>query len=139
MRKFSVYVVLALAVLAMALPAAAEHPQKPGKWQIKMQMNMPSMPIKMPPVTFDVCVTEEDLQDPQKSVPTDPKNPCTISDYKIDGNTVTYTMDCPKQKMKGKGEITYTGESFTCIVDMTVQDQEMSATYAGTWKGECTK
>ena len=139
MRRFSAYVVVVLAILTIAVPTFAEHPQKPGKWQIKMQMDIPNMPIKMPPVTFDACVTEEDLKDPQKSVPADPKNPCKISDYAIDGNTVTYTMECPKTKMKGKGEITYTGESFNSTVNLDVDGQEMTAKYTGTWKGECTK
>ena len=139
MRKLSAYVVVVLAILAIAIPAVAAHPQKPGKWQIKMQMEMPGMPYKMPPVTFEVCLTEEDLQDPNKAVPSDPKNPCKISDYEVDGNKVTYTMECPKQKMKGNGEMTFEGDSFTSVVNMKMEDHEMTAKYTGTWKGECTK
>jgi hypothetical protein len=83
MRKFMPYALVALLVV-VAVPAfAADHPQKPGKWQLKMEMDIPNMPIKMPPVTFETCITEEDLKDPQKAVPNDPKSKCTVGDYKI--------------------------------------------------------
>ena len=136
MRKFT----LAVLALALAVPAfAADHPQKPGKWEMTMQMDMPGMPFKMPPIKTTICLTEEDLKDPQKSVPSDPKNKCTVSDYKIDGNKVTWAMECPKQKMKGTGEATYTDDSFTATVQMQMEDHEMTAKYSGKWKGECEK
>lgn len=141
MRKSVPYVLAALVALALvAVPAgAAEHPQKPGKWQIKMEMEIPGMPVKMPPVNFEVCLTEEDLKDPQKSVPNDPKSKCNVGDYKVDGNTVSWTVDCPKQNMKGNGEITYTDSSYTGQMLMTVGEQEMKTKYSGKWLGSCTK
>jgi hypothetical protein len=140
MRKYVKYLVAALVVLAAVVPAgAAENPQKPGKWQIKMQMEMPGMPIKLPPTTFEMCLTEEDLADPQKSVPNDPKSDCKVSDYKVDGKTVSWSMDCPKQKMKGTGEITYTDESYTGTMDMLIGEQAMTMKYSGKFLGTCTK
>lgn len=141
MRKSVPYLLAAaVLVLAAAVPAsAAENPQKPGKWQIKMQMEIPNMPVKMPPVNMEVCLTEEDLEDPQKSVPNDPKSQCNVGDYKIDGNTVTWTVDCPKQNMKGNGKITYTDSSYDGWMKMLVGEQEMTTKYSGKWLGECTK
>ncbi|HEV7242596.1 MAG TPA: DUF3617 domain-containing protein [Thermoanaerobaculia bacterium] len=142
MRKSVPYILAALLVTAVVLPAAAAdtpHPQKPGKWQIKTQMEMPGMPVKIPPVSFEVCVTEEDLKDPKKAVPSDPKSKCDVSDYKIDGNTVTWTINCPKQDTKGTGVITFTENSYTGKMDMTVGEQEMQMKYSGKWLGECTK
>ena len=142
MRKSVPYVLAVLLAVAVILPAAAAdtpHPQKPGKWQVKMQMEMPNMPVKMPPFTWEICLTEEDLKDPQKAVPNDPKNKCDVADYKVDGNTVTWTINCPKQDMKGTGEITYTDDSYSGKMDMTVGEQEMSTKYSGKWIGECTK
>lgn len=137
MRKF-ILVVLALAIAIPAL-AADRPPQRPGNWEMTMQMDMPGMPFKMPPVKMTICITEEDLKDPNKAVPGDPKSKCTVNDYKIDGNKVTWTVDCPKQKMKGEGEATYTENSFTANVHMTMEDREMTAKYSGKWKGECSK
>ena len=140
MRKTLSHVVILLATLALAIPAiAADSPQKPGKWQTKMQMEMPGMPFKMPPVTMEVCVTEEDLKDPQKSVPNDPKNPCKVGDYQVDGNTVSWTVDCPQQNMKGKGKITFTESSYAGEMKMQMDEQEMTAKYSGKWMGECKK
>ena len=136
MRKL-ILIVLALAI---AVPAvAADHPQKPGQWEMTMQMEMPGMPMKLPPFKHTMCVTAEDLKDPQKSVPSDPKSKCTISDYKIDGNKVSWAMECPKQKMKGTGEATYTADSFTATTHLTMEDREMTVKYSGKWKGECEK
>ena len=140
MRKSVPYLAAAIVALAAVVPASAiENPQKPGKWQIKMQMEMPGMPIKLPPVNFEVCLTEEDLQDPQKAVPNDPKSKCTVGDYKVDGNTVTWTVDCPKDKTTGEGQITFDDESYKGWMKMKVQDQEMKTNYTGKWLGTCTK
>ena len=128
-----------LFVVASAALAADTPPQKPGRWAMKMEMEMPGMPFKMPAINHEVCLTEEDLKDPQKAVPNDPKAKCTVSDYKIDGNTVTWTVDCPKEKTKGKGEITYSEDSFKGWMKMQVGEQEMTTKYTGTWKGECKK
>jgi hypothetical protein len=137
MRKYVLFVLAALMVCGTVF--AAEHPQKPGKWQVKMQMEMPGMPFKMPPITTEVCLTAEDLQNPDKAVPNDQKSKCTVSDYKVNGNTVTWTIDCPKDKTHGTGEITYTDSSYTGTMKMTVGEQEMSTKYTGKWLGECKK
>ena len=132
-------VVLCVTLLFVAGSALAANPQKPGKWNIKMQMEMPGMPVKLPPVNFDVCLTEEDLANPDRAVPKDPKSSCKVGDYTIDGNTVTWTVDCPKEKMKGEGKITFNDTSYTGAMHMTMGDQEMSTKYTGKWLGECTK
>lgn len=140
MRKTMLYLFAAMLAFSVVIPASASpSPQKPGKWKVTMQMEMPGMPIKMPPMSFEVCLTEEDLKDPQKAVPNDPKSDCKVGDYAIDGNTVTWTVDCPKQKMKGEGEITFTNESYTGKMDMQIGEQEMSTKYSGKWIGACTK
>lgn len=141
MRKYVPYALAAvMAIVAVSPMRAADHPQKPGKWQIKMEMEMPGMPFKMPPITHTMCLTAEDLADPEKSVPkSDPKQKCTISDYKVDGNTVTWSMDCPKDKMTGTGTFTYSGDTYTGTMDMKKDEQEMHMKYSGKWMGECTK
>jgi hypothetical protein len=138
MRK-SVSYALALLALAAVPALAAEHPQKPGKWQLTMQMEMPGMPVKLPPVTMEMCITEEDLQDPQKAVPNDPKSDCKVGEYKVDGNTVTWTVDCPKNQMKGSGEITFSDDSYDGSMEMTMGEQQMKTKYSGKWLGECKK
>ena len=133
-------VMCAAVLLTVAGTALAAGPQKPGRWAIKMQMEMPGMPFKMPAINHEVCLTEEDLKNPQKAVPNDPKSKCTVGDYKVDGDTVTWTVECPKDKTKGTGEITFTSEdSYKGWMKMQVGEQEMTTTYSGAWKGECKK
>jgi hypothetical protein len=81
----------------------------------------------------------EDLKDPQRSVPNDPKMKCTVSDYKIDGKTASWSLECPQQKVTGTGQITYAEDSYTGSMKMKMGDHEMSTKYSGKWMGECTK
>jgi hypothetical protein len=141
MRKSLPYVLaLLLAMTFSSLAQAADHPpQKPGKWRLTIQMEMPGMPMKMPPITRDICVTEDDINDPQKAVPNDPKNPCKVSDYKVDGNKVSWTVDCPKQKTTGTGEMTFADESYTGWTKFKMGEQEMTQNYSAKWLGACDK
>ncbi|HEY0370868.1 MAG TPA: DUF3617 family protein [Thermoanaerobaculia bacterium] len=143
MRKSVPYVFAVLVALVVMLPAsAADHPGKPGKWQMKIEMEIPGMPVKMPPITHEICLTEEDMKNPEKAVPgADPKRQtdCKVGDYKVNGNTVSWTIDCPKQNTKGTGEVTYTEDSYTGTMKMTVGEQEMKAKYSGKWLGTCEK
>lgn len=126
----------------MATPLLAEAPpQKPGKWQIKMQMEMPGVPMKLPAVNTTVCLTEEDLKDPQSAVPNDPKSDCEVGDYEVDGNTIRWTVDCPSQQMKGSGEITFNadGTGYEGAMKMNLSGQEMSTKYTATHQGACSK
>ena len=134
-KRFAV--VVAVCLLATAVFAAS--PVKPGKWEMTMQTEITGMPMKMPPFTFETCVTAEDLKDPQKAVPSDPKSKCKVSDYKIDGNTVSWTVDCPEQQAKGSGQITFTEDSYSGLMTIKIRDQEMKQKYSGKWIGECTK
>lgn len=140
MRK-SIPTLFAIAILIVAaLPAlGAGSPQKPGKWQVKMEMEVPGVPVKMPPVVTDVCLSQEDIDNPQKSVPVDPQSDCKVGDYKIDGKVVSWTVDCPKQNMKGSGSITFTDTTYAGTMNMSVGDQQMKAKYSGKWLGECAE
>ncbi len=126
--------VCTLLVLALAIPTFAEskHPMKPGKWAVTMQMEMPGMPMKMPAVNSTTCVTREQLEkDPQAGIPKDKKSDCKIGDYKQDGNTISWTISCPKQNMTGEGEITFKDDSYTGAMNMKMGEQEMSMKYTG--------
>ncbi|HVR40053.1 MAG TPA: DUF3617 family protein [Thermoanaerobaculia bacterium] len=131
---------MAVLALALATTVFAGSPQKAGKWQMTMQIEAPNLPVKMPPFTMTHCVTEEDAKNPENAIPKDPQgraSQCKPSDYKFEGNKVTWTIDCPKQKMKGNGEITYSEDSFAGWMKMTAGDQEMTTKYSGKYLGAC--
>lgn len=130
---------LCAVVLAAALPTfAADSPMKPGKWQVTIQSDIPNMPFKMPPITMTTCITPEQAANPEP--PKDKKNSdCKISDYKLDGNTVTWKMNCEKQQMSGTGKITYSAESYEGVMKMQMGDTEMTQKYTGKLLGACDK
>ena len=135
------YLYVCLLAILLAVPVfAADSPMKPGKWQITVQMEMPGMPFKMPPITTSHCITQEDLEkDPQSAIPKDKKSDCKIGEYKVNGKTVTWTVDCPKQKSTGEGEITFTDESYTGTMKLKSEETEIVSKYTGKFLGACAK
>jgi len=124
-------------VILLALPLFA-GPQRAGKWQMTTQVEMANMPMKIPAVTTEVCVTPEQAEKPEP-----PKNPrqtdCKFSDYKIEGNTVSWTMSCEKQKMTGEGKITYSADSFDGSMHAKMGEMEVTTKYSGKRLGDCDK
>lgn len=135
MKKFAIFV--STLVCAGSL-MAADSPMKPGMWKVSTQMDMPNMPFKMPPITVSVCVTEEDLKNPEGNVPKQDKD-CKLGEYNVDGNTVSWTVSCPKQKMTGKGSITHNGDTYSGSMEMDMDGQTMKAKYSGKRTGDCKK
>jgi hypothetical protein len=70
--RLVVVVAAFLAVAALASDAAAQHPMRPGRWEITMQMAMPNMPMQMPAVKSTQCITQAQLDAPDKGLPTGP-------------------------------------------------------------------
>ena len=129
----------ALTSLAVA-GAAQQHPQKPGKWEIKVEMEIPGMPQKPPAQTMEVCITEAELKDPDKLVSSQlPNSDCKVSDYKVKDQTVTYSVSCPSQQMQMNAEIKYTGDTFDGTVKTKMGAQEMTVKSSGKWLSTCTK
>lgn len=127
----------ALSGIALAQIAARE-----GKWEITVEMEMPGMPMKLPATKVTQCLTKEDLADPGKSAPRGPKDNsnCQTSDYKVDGNKVTWSMECKgKEAMTGTGEIVFAADSYDGWMKIVTAGTEMTMTYSAERLGECTK
>ena len=106
------------------------------------------MPMAMPAITTEQCITPEQLENPesvltQGSVPgrapgTEPDTDCAISDYNLDGNTVTWAMEWTvPQAMRGEGEMTFGDDTYTGLMRMTTPQGEMAMNYAANRVGEC--
>jgi Protein of unknown function (DUF3617) len=135
LRSFTLCTIV-LAIATTMFAADAKSPMKPGKWQITITMDMPGMPMKMPPMTFVNCVTKEQAENPQPPK-TKQNDDCKVSDYKMDGNVVTWSMKCEKQNMTGEGRITFSSDSYEGESHMKMSDMEVSQKYAGKYLGEC--
>jgi Protein of unknown function (DUF3617) len=144
----------AAVVMLVSVTLTAQGPRRDGNWEVTMTMDMPGMPqgMSMPPFKTTQCITPEEAKDPNKSIPQRPAgrggasnpNDCKVSDYKEDGNRITWSMKCEgSQPMSGTGEFIYSGDSYTGTMkmDMARGGQPMAATmkYAGKRLGDCTK
>ena len=105
---------------------------------------MPGMPMTMPPTTTKQCITPADAADPQKAMPPQGRGNtgnCKVSDYKVEGNTVSWSMACEgRQTMTGKGLFTYERDTYTGTMTMDMQGRgTMTMKYTGKRLGDCTK
>lgn len=115
---------LVVAAAALALPVfAASGPMKAGKWQMTAETKMEGMDMKMPPMTFEHCVTPEEAAKAATEPPTRKKNEaCKVMDYKLEGNKASWKISCDKPQMTGEGTITYSADSFEEQMHMKMQD-----------------
>ena len=141
--------VVAVVVAGISAAVFAQAPRRDGKWEVKMEMSMPGM--QMPATTTTQCVTPADASDPIKSVPQAPAGrggragaapSCKMSDYKVTGNKVTYTMTCDApQASTMTAEITYAADSYTGTMTINVdrggQPMAMNIKMSGKRLGDC--
>ena len=136
-------VAVVLVVFGLSSSAFAQGPRRDGRWEVTMEMDMPGMPMKLPPVKTIQCITKEQAGDPNQAVPQGPQdknNACKASDYKVSGSTVTWTMKCEgKTPMTGTGEITYAADSYDGWMKVKTADGEMAMKYKGKRLGDCTQ
>jgi hypothetical protein len=133
-------VLLAVCLLPVAVFAAS--PAKPGKWEMTIQTEMSGMPMKMPPHTVSYCLTKEDAENAEKLAPEQQRKngDCKRTDLKVDGNTVSWKMSCEKSGMTGEGQVTYSGDSYTGGMHMSMANgNEVRAKYSGKYLGACDK
>lgn len=136
-----------VALLAFPAAAVAQSPIRPGRWEVAMQMQMPNMPIQMPEMKTTQCITPEQAKDPSKSLPSGPqngrgaaKNDCKVSDYKVSGNTVTWSMACTQpEALTSTGEMSFSDDSYDGTVKMNMQQGAMTMKVAGKRLGDCTQ
>lgn len=139
--------ILSAAILALPIAAFAAAPVKPGEWKITTQSEMVGAPMQMPPVTTTICITKEDAEKAESTVPKG-RGDCKVLDFKVEGNKATWKMDCTTKrggKMTGVGEATYSGDSYSGKYDMKMSggpqgDMEIKSTFQGTRISDsCTK
>ena len=100
-------IVWPLLCLALASPGTgrADPAMQEGNWAVTMKMEMVGMPVAMPPVNTNQCVTKKDL------VPDMSKGDqgCVVKNQKVNGDTVTWQLQCTGKDgtMEGDGRIQY--------------------------------
>ena len=117
LRKLLVISVVLLTSLSTSIAGSGPNMQE-GKWEVTTRMEMPGMSTSMPAVTSTQCLTKKDFV-PQGS---QQGQECKVTETKVDGNTVTWTVKCSGQggEVTGTGRMTYSGSSFKGTIEMTM-------------------
>src|SRR5262245_907849 len=119
MKTGRVLVIGCATVLAVT-STMAQSGRRDGRWEVKIEMAMAGMTL--PPQTAMQCVTKEEAADPQKAMPQGGRgtpNNCKVSDYKMDGNRVTWSVAC--DQMTGVGEFIYNPDTYAGTMRMKSQ------------------
>ena len=103
----TIQIIVALLILGTGTAATAAPDFKEGEWGVNYRMEMAGMPFPMPPIN----VKKTMCLDKKNYVPDNAQQgqDCQVSDQKVNGNTVTWTMRCRSQErtIEGRGTITY--------------------------------
>ena len=144
--------VLACAAALCAPAIAADNPfsafkgkMKPGLYEYKVEMDMgqiPGLPPGMGKQSMQMkhCITAEQVErggwdNPKERGKTD----CEFKNFKMNGNTATYTMDCKQPPMTADNTVTFDNDTFKTDMRMTMQqngqvmkmNQKAEARYVG--------
>jgi len=116
----------------------------PGNWEIHYETTMKGLPVAMPAMktTLNQCLTQEDAV--PKSDPKDSK--CKASAQTIQGNKVSWTLDCDTEsgKVTGTGSLTFKEDAFEGSQTVRVktgqgQDIDTVTKMTGRRVGDCKK
>lgn len=135
-KKIGFLSIMVLGLLFLTDISLAQN-MKEGLWEITMTMEMPGMPMKMPPQTNTHCLTKKDTV-PQKQ---EPGQECKLTKHEVKGDTVTWVMECKTKEGPAtfNGKVTYKGETFEGVVKMKQGGMEITQNLKGKWIGKCPK
>ena len=132
--------IAAVSVFAFGLAGPALAEMRPGLWEATMTMEMPGMPMAMPPITRSNCVKAEDLG---KTPPIPADSNCKFGEYKNDANGASWTMSCTgPNAMSGSGSIKYSGDTYSGAMTMQMTrpggpPMNVKQTMTGKRLGDC--
>ena len=110
--------------------AHGESPEmRPGKWEVKMNVEMAGMPQQMPPMATTHCITPEQAVNPGKDVMDRMKKAqqgaenCQITQHDLVDKTARWSLECKgAQRIESTGEITFDSDvAYHGIIKSEVQ------------------
>jgi Protein of unknown function (DUF3617) len=108
-----------------------------GKWEITSTIDMPGMPMKIPPTVISHCYTKDDIKD-EKRVVAGKNSDCTVTDVKKSGNKVSWKMKCTgKSKGTFDGETIFGKDSYTSTMNMKSEGRSMTTKVKARRIGAC--
>jgi hypothetical protein len=108
---------------------------KEGMWEVTMRMEVPGMPVQMSPQTYTQCMTQKEAV-PQRE---EPGQGCKIVKQDIKGDTVSWVVECKTNEgtAVSDGRITYKGDTFEGVIQMTQGSMKVTQQLSGRWIGTC--
>ncbi len=132
-RGLAVLLLLGTCVLTSAGPVSAAGP-KGAEWEIKTTIEMPGMPVAIPPTITRQCIED-------KAVPYQSKGDekCETIYNHVSGNTLSWQVVCSNggRRMEMTGETTYTGNTMDSKVKVKSPQGDMSMRMTGKKLGAC--
>ncbi len=132
------FVIAVMVVMTCLSVSAGAIDFKEGNWQIEMQTEIAGMPMQMPSMTIEQCLSKNEMVPTQQG---QDGSECKITEQSIKGNTVRWRVECPDST--GRGSITYKGKSFDGKIELEMRGQtggmKMTNLMKGTYKGVCQK
>jgi hypothetical protein len=141
MRNVRTFVIAG--VVAATLPACANSVSlRPGKYAVTSELEMAGG-VKVPGMQQEQCITADDLKDFSKPMLSKEMESCKVSDYKVDGNKITFNAQCSQGGVASTmaAETTFTADTYTSVVKLKSPAMGGEMTMKATAKrvGDCTK
>lgn len=124
MKKMTLF----LAVAVLLTLAAYASPMKPGLWRVTIEGPQGAR-------TSDHCISKEEADKP--APPKGRSADCKVDSFNVSGNTVTWKMSCPSEKMTMQAKTTYHGDTFTGETHIKIGEREMTQKSSGKFLGAC--
>ena len=149
-----VKLLIAACAAAVSTAAVAAGPldqmkgkMKPGMYDMKMEMEIPGMPGGMGKQSMNMqnCVTEQDIEKGTVGKGKDSKMPdtCEVKNFKMSGNSASYTAVCKEPDMTSDTSITFTDSGYTMNTKTAMkqggQVMNMNQKIEGRYVGPCKK
>lgn len=141
LRTIQFLMLLHTGISVVALAAGPDF--REGEWDVSYQMEVVGAPISMPPITVrkTMCLDQNNYV-PDNS---QPGQNCRISDRAVNGNTVTWTMNCNAQDkvIEGQGRITYHGSRYdgamsAALLSLSMETAGAAVSYRYSMHGQRT-
>ncbi len=135
MWKTLLFCTLVMALFTGTVPAADGPDFEEGKWEITVEIDMPGMPMKMPPNTYTRCMRRDNPVPETEGA----NQVCHTTDVRTEGNTVTWKLECTGagNTMTGDGKITYQKDSLSGTMTMQGQGMTIKNAFKGKRVGAC--
>lgn len=132
-----VTILLAAALVALHIaPAGAQLTLQPGKYQQTMTMSRDGQTI---PFTLESCIASEDVADLAAMLGEEPEDDCKLSNLKIQGGRMTFTISCTDdgEAIRSEADLRFATTSYSGSVTTTAGGEVYVTRLSGKRIGPC--